>query len=170
MTVFFLTLVMLAAVNGIGGLDGFIPFTIASLVSVVIGLGLSTAMPFLLSRDRDQAVASRVALAMLLLAWGPFFSFHLKNIPGLATLQLGLGESGWVRFLHLEEISFLPVVQIIIIVFSGLLSAFTLWRIRVHLVKQGSRPLRWGWIMIFALCVVYSLVAFVLIFSGLFSS
>lgn len=166
LVVFFLTPVMLAAGNGIGGIDRTVPFTVASLAALALGLVLSPALPVILSRERDPTVASRVGLALLLLAWGPFFSFHMQNIPGIDALRLGLEGSGWENILPFVEVSFLSVIQVIVILLSGLLAAVTLWRIWASMMKEDINPVSWRWTFLVAFCALYLGVAVGLILTG----
>jgi hypothetical protein len=90
----------------------------------------------------------------------------MQNIPGLDALRLGLEGSGWENILPSVEVSFLSVIQVVVIVLSGLLAAVTLWRIRANMMKPDLLLVGRRWALLVAFCAVYLGVAVGLILTG----
>ena len=161
---FFVTLVMLASQRtGPTAAE----FTLTSCLAVAAAFFSARALPRVMSQERDATVTSRAAFALLLLAWGPFMAFHLANIPGLAGLRVSQPQGSlWGLQLPTWDISLLGVLQPAAVLFAALLAGITLWRIRIHAVKQGVEVDRWGWRAMLGICVAYVAAALLLAMPG----
>jgi polyferredoxin len=164
---FFLSIIMLASRKEGVGLSGAWEFTVAGCAAVAAAFVLSAAFPRLLSRQRDLTVASRIAFALLILAWGPFMAFHLANVPGLDALGIHFAAgSPWAERIPSLEVPLLEVLQIASISVAAILAGVAFWRIPVHAGGQGAQLILGGWRVVLALGAVYLAVAFYLVILG----
>jgi hypothetical protein len=165
--VFFFSVIMLASHDPRWGMSGVAGFTIAACVAVGMTLAANAGLPRLLSRDRNLVVASRVAFALLLLAWGPLTAFHLQNIPGLGELLVRSAEDSFLaEHFPSFELCLLSAMQFTAVLFSAILAAITFWRIRVHSAERGVRISPWGWRLLLAVGAAYLFFALLVLFFG----
>ncbi|HEA68413.1 MAG TPA: hypothetical protein ENI07_16565 [Desulfobacterales bacterium] len=92
MIMFFIAPIMLASQKVIW-ISGTTGFTVSAALAVALAFVLRFFLPRLLSADPDPdpAVTTRVAFALLVLAWGPIAAFHLANSSVLTGLNLSAG-------------------------------------------------------------------------------
>jgi CRP-like cAMP-binding protein/polyferredoxin len=144
-------------------------FTVSAVLAVGLAILSRSFLPRLLSRDPDldPAVSSRVAFALLILAWGPVTAYHLANSPALTSLKLSAAAgSFWDALFPGGEISLLCLVQLGVILVSAVLMAITLWGIRARFVSEQVPLSPWGWRILQSLCALYLVVTLALILHG----
>ncbi|MFH0794668.1 MAG: hypothetical protein V2A74_11615, partial [bacterium] len=165
---FVLSLILLASHRGIWTTDSFGGFTAVSTGAFAVALGLGAALPKILSREGDPTLASRVAFALLILAWGPFMAFHLENIPEISNVRISAREgSALAQLFPTAELTLLVVLQYATVFIAALFAAVAFWRIRVHAGKQQDTELvPWGWATLLVICLVYVITATLLVSPG----
>ena len=164
---FFLSLVMLASHRMDLGTKGIIEYSGLTLLAVFLAVAANAGLPRLLTRDGDQAIASRSAFALLLMAWGGFMAFHLENIPGMDAVRLRVTEWTLGSF-HFPEwdMSIRVVLQFVSLFLAAALAALTFWRLRAHSTRQGSELSPWGYRFLLTFCAIYLITSLVLVWPG----
>ena len=144
LVVFFISPLMLAA-QTVGWIGDPRAFTLATAVAVGLAFAFHAYLPQKLFRqsDPDPTAASRVAFALLLLAWGPATSFHLANSPLVTSLVLrSMDGSFWSRLLPGGETSLLQVLQLGVVTFAAALTLAALLAIKRWSTGGGFVPPR----------------------------
>lgn len=162
--VFFLAIVMLASQKllcaaSAGG------FTFLACLSMALAFALNSGFSRLFANNNDHTLTCRIAFSLLILAWGPFMSFHLGNIPELdAVIVQAANGSVLSSILNIVPISFLFVSQFAVVMLAALCTAVCLWRIWARQTEHKNQT--WQWSLVIALCGVYLLTTIVLILHG----
>ncbi len=166
--VFAVAPVMLAS-QKVPWISGTIGFTVSVILAGAFAFLLRSYLPRVLSPnpDPDPAVISRVAFALLVLAWGPIAAYHLANSPFLNSLTLSaVMGSFWEELFPGSQIPFLLLLQLGVVVMSAGLTAISFWGIRSRLIREGAPLLSKGWRILLGLFAVYFGFIVVLILSG----
>lgn len=143
-----LSLLMLASVTWSATAQP-ITYTLAALTALLLGCGLARAVPRLFPNERisDPSFTSRLAVVILLFAWGTLMAFHLVNVPLLAGAELRLAAApGWWPRALPTGLPLLPVCQLAAIVLGGLVAAVVLGRVSRHAARAAEDLSRPGWI------------------------
>lgn len=146
-------------------------FTLATIASVGLAFAVKTFLPqrLFLDTDPDPTASSRVAFALLILAWGPATAYHLSNSPLVTSLTLRSAQGSlWETLLPGGEAALLPLLQLAVVSLAAALTTTTLWGLRRSLDAGNLRTSRAGWRVLFALCALYTVgvVALVALQSG----
>ncbi|MHC4396763.1 MAG: sigma 54-interacting transcriptional regulator [Planctomycetota bacterium] len=166
LVVFFLAIVMLSSHNlsWVANTGGF---TVVAVLSMVLAFILHAGLARLFDNDQDPALTNRVAFALLLLAWGPFMAFHLKNVPELDAILIRAADNSILSSIfNNTNISLLLILQLAAVIFAAACTAVCFWRIRVHHKSNNGKSAFWSWKFITALCALYLLVTIALILYG----
>jgi len=162
---FFLVLVLLA-VRTTDFLDSPYSFTAAAVIAAAFGISLYRILPYLVS-DRqfpDPTTATRVALALFVLGWGPFMAYHLQEVPVLDSFQIRIVEgSSFANILSIKEISIQLILQLAVLFGVLIFTLISLRRIRSRSGQRAVNVDQWGWRIILVLCSVYLVTAVVLL-------
>jgi hypothetical protein len=170
LVIFFISPLMLA-VQTFGRLAEPGIFTMATIALVGLAFAVRMFMPqrLFLDTDPDPTASSRVAFALLILAWGPATAYHLSNSPLVTSLTLrSVQGSLWETLFPGGEAGLLPLLQLAVVSLAAALATTTLWGLRKSLDAGNLRTSRTGWRLLFALCAVYTVgvVALVALQSG----
>jgi DNA-binding NtrC family response regulator len=166
--VVFISPIMLAS-QSTSWISGTTGLTLGTALAVGLALLSRSFLPRLLSvaPDLDPAVSTRVAFALLVLAWGPVAAFHLAHSPVLTSLSISLvTESFWEGLFPRGKIPLLLLIQLGVVVLSGVLTAITLWGIRARFVSEQVPLSPWGWRILQSLCTLYLVGTLALILDG----
>lgn len=160
LVVFMLTVVMLASRVPHWHVTA-VPFTGMVLAAVVAGAAFHFVLPWLLSKERppDIEAASRVAFGMLVLSWGPLLAFHLENIPGISSLVLRARPGSIWRYVHMEEVSLLTLLQLSSIALAAVLAGFTLLKVYKRMKTGDGELTILGWYLLVVICATYTAAA-----------
>jgi transcriptional regulator of aromatic amino acid metabolism/polyferredoxin len=157
---FFLAPCMLAS-ERIPFLMGNGIFTVAILACLGLAAVCRHALPTLLFQDHElkQLRTTRLTIALLLLAWGPFMAFEIAHIPGFDTLFIITDQQSMLDAVLPEHgVPLLAPVQLGIIWFGALMAAVTLlgmgWRVKRERASMAGR----NWYLVFGVCLFYPLV------------
>ena len=156
---FFLAIVLLGARNTVW-LATPCSFTVALVIAVTFAVILHAALPRMLSQEHnpDPTLASRVALALLILGWGPLMVFHLEKIPGLAALQFRVVEGYfWTSHLPITDVTLLRILQLGVILLAAIFAMISLRQIWTKFVQHEIKARKWGWRILLMLCAAYLL-------------
>jgi polyferredoxin len=157
---FFVALVMLASQKDAWGTRTSAGFTVAMLAAVVAGIGLAALLPRLLCHNEDRTPASRAALGLLVVAWGPLMAFHLENVPGLGALGIhAAAASDVARLAPALDLPLLGVLQIAVIGLATLLALVTFPRIWRHVDEAVGHRAVWRWAALGVLAAAYLAVS-----------
>jgi len=141
----------------------------AALVAVAGAAALRPALARLpvAGRAADPGVATRVALALLVLAWGPAMSYQLGHVGFLRAVRLH-AEAGTfaAQIMPAGEISLLLVLQLGVVLFAAAGAAACLLGVRARQRRDGGTPSRAGWTLLAALAACYLLGTIALVVAG----
>ena len=157
LTAFLLSLLLLATYDPAWP-AGWTFFSAAVALTCGLVPALRRLLPRLLCRDADPdpGIGARVAVALLILSWGPFMAFHLQHIPWLPDLRVqamaGLRGAGNAAA---PGLTLLALLQLAAIAIAAAFAAITLWRIGARFVRQGGRLSTWGWRTLQGGCLAY---------------
>jgi len=161
LVLFFLVPVMLAS-HKLASLGEWLYYTGAVALAVGAGLASTGLLRRILvgKGNPDPEAVAAVALALLVLAAGPFMAFHLENIPSLAEIELRI-PAGLIGSYPASPrlVPLLVILQFGVILASVVLAAIALWRIRVRLEDRDITPMRGCWIVLRVVCLVYLLAS-----------
>jgi hypothetical protein len=169
LSVFSLSIVMLVS-GETGWLSGPAELTAAALASIFFGLFLNAVLPRLLSgrSEPDTAVSSRVAVALLVLGFGPLMSYQFSNIPVLRTVRFYVVPDSFLGTLFSSgEVTMLRLLQLGIILLAFILAMVAFWRIRVHAHKERTEISKLGWNILLIFSMLYTAFAVVVTVSPL---
>jgi hypothetical protein len=156
---FFVAIVLFGSRN-ISWMASPFGFTVSAVLAITFAIVLYMTLPKFLSGEHnpDPAMASRVALALFLLGWGPLMAFHLQKVPGLAVLQFRIvEESFWASYMPFTGVTVLSILQLGVISLAAIFTMISLWQIRKKCSRQEVKYKQWGWWMLGGLCTVYLL-------------
>jgi transcriptional regulator of aromatic amino acid metabolism/polyferredoxin len=145
-----------------------IPFLIGNgtfTLAVLACLGLAAVgrytLPTLLFQDHElkQLRTTRLVLALLLLAWGPFMAFEIAHLPGFDTLFIFTDQQSMLHAVLPEHgVPLLALAQLGVIWFGALMAAVTLlgmgWRVKRERTGIAGR----NWYLVFGVCLFYPLL------------
>jgi uncharacterized membrane protein len=162
-TVFILTLVLLAAKNYPRLAEPTV-LAAAGLGAIIIGALLHRILPHLLLESslddvESQAypgVAVQVAFALLVLGWGPLMAYQIANIPTIEGLRFGASSgSFWAQVLPAGGLSLEVLVQSLSIVFAAGITVVALGGIVFLARRRGVGLSLAGWSALSLLCTLY---------------
>jgi len=165
LVVFFLAPVMLAS-HKLALLGDTLYYTGAVVLAVAAGVASAGLLRRLLAgkSEPDPAVVAAVALALLVLAAGPFMAFHLENVPALAAIELRIPADLIENYPASPRlVPLLAILQIGAVLTSVILAAIALWRIRVRLKDRDIVPGRFCWVVLRIVCLAYLLAVLALV-------
>jgi hypothetical protein len=153
-TVFYISLAMLASrtLPWISTMEGF---TVAILACIGLGMATRYWTHRLLSANTDAApdLSVRVALVLLIMAWGPMAAFHAMNAPFLNLLSVGAAEGAWFAgFLPMGGVPLLASAQVLAILTAGFVAALSL---RSVCLRNRSVRRAWVWAGLILLSASY---------------
>jgi transcriptional regulator with AAA-type ATPase domain/ferredoxin len=127
-------------------------FGFTTILALLLAMVFRRSAPKLLSESAESGglLLSRVAISLLVLAWGPLMAYQMQGITVLSSFVLHAKEGAEIAA-AMGEISLLFLVQSFFIIVAGVLATFTMWRVR-HEVSPAfdrARGLAWPF---FALC------------------
>jgi hypothetical protein len=141
-------------------------FTANTLAAVAATLVFLPRLPRLLTPEPhpDPAFSSRVAFALLILAWGPAMAYQLRHISGLALLKIHAEEGTFFgSLLSPGGLTVQTLLQAGVIVMAALFAVICLVGIRWRFSRSDGKISPWGWRTLFLLCVLYSLASLALV-------
>ncbi len=165
LAVFLLSPVLLA-IQADPSLSGFLAVTVGGVLAVVVGALLTRVLPSLITGGdgEDSAIPTQVAFALMVLAWGPLMAYQFGNISALSAFQLSSNPPSLLgQLVGTNNLTLLPVAQIIIIVFAAAMAAIILWRISVH-AHNDEEHIAWGgWFLVMAGCLAYVVICLTIV-------
>ncbi len=147
-------------------LPGFSATALGALAATAF---VSPRLPRLLAGggEPDPALATRVGLALLVLAWGPAMSFQLGHIGALETLRLHAQPQGPLAgFWPDGGVSLRTIVQVAATFLAAACSAICLVGIRWRLRREGGTLARARWRPLALFCAAYVAGALALLASA----
>jgi polyferredoxin len=144
-------------------------FTACLLLTLILALTFRSALPKILSRDKNSGAeaATRCAFALLVLAWGPAMAWQLEHVSGLASLRI-LPEPGsrLAALFPAGGIALLSVLQTGVIVLAAVLAAVALRGLANRLRLQEQETSSRGWKVVTAMCAGYLAAAVAVVVLG----
>lgn len=109
--------------------------------------------------DPEPTLSTRLALALLVLAWGPAMAFQFGHIGALASLRLDAAPgSVLATLLPQGGLPLLTLAQVLVILAAGVFAAGCLAGIR-GTPRRGDEPYsRAGWRALLSICALYEIV------------
>jgi hypothetical protein len=109
--------------------------------------------------------APRIALALMVLGWGPLAAFQIANFPSVDSLVL-VGSLGpvWNQLIPDGGLPLLKLAQAIFMMFAALFAGVTLWGIyRRSCKNQVDVPIA-SWAILLSVFVAYLALNLILAF------
>jgi hypothetical protein len=100
--------------------------------------------------------APRIALALMVLGWGPLAAFQIANFPSVDSLVL-VGNLGpvWNQLIPDSGLPLLKLAQAVFMMFAALFAGITLWGIHRRFCKnQVDVPIA-SWAILLSVIVAY---------------
>ena len=157
LSVLFLAPVILAA-QRTSWLAGVVPLTAAMAVALAAGAAAARVLPRLLGGAGDDAISSRVAFALLVLAWGPLMAYQLGNVGALTAVRVqAVPATPLAGVLPAEGVALQLVLQLAVVALALVLTAITLWRTSAWQQRHGEPPARGRWRALNVVSLAYAL-------------
>ncbi|HEY5999943.1 MAG TPA: cyclic nucleotide-binding domain-containing protein [bacterium] len=154
---FFFAPAMLASQGG-GWAGTTAGFTATALGAFAAAALLAPRLPRLLAPGGHPgpALATRAALALLLLAWGPAMAFQLRHVGVLSAVRLHAQPGGiMARLLPAEGLTVLALAQVEAVLAAGILGGICLMGIGGRLRRGGEEWSTARWRGFLAICAAY---------------
>jgi DNA-binding NtrC family response regulator len=136
-------------------------FTVAVLACLGLAAVCRYTLPTLLFQDHElkQLRTTRLTLALLLLAWGPFMAFEVAHFPGFDTLFILTDQQSILTAVLPEHgVPLLALVQLGVIWFGALMAAVTLLGMGWRAQRERDRITGRNWYLVFGVCLFYPLL------------
>jgi transcriptional regulator with AAA-type ATPase domain len=146
-----------------GTLPGFTATALAALAATAV---VAPRLTRLLGADErtGPVPATRVALTLLVLAWGPAMAFQLGHVHALGMITLRAEAGGLAAWLLPGNGLPLRVVdQVRVVLLSGALAGICLLGIRGRLRREGAEFPRARWPVLALICAAYVATALFLV-------
>jgi transcriptional regulator with AAA-type ATPase domain len=129
-------------------------FGFTTIIALLLAMVFRRSAPALLSESVESGglLLSRVAISLLVLAWGPLMAYQMQGIKFLSSFVLHVREGAEIAA-PAGEISLLFLVQSFFIIVAGVLAAFTIWRVRHEVSPALDRARGWAWSFL-SLCFI----------------
>jgi len=155
--IFFFGLVLLGAQN-IPFLNNPVVFTISGISTIIVAGLASKLISQLCSGESETSFFSwgPVSFTLLLTAWAPLMTYQAAHIPDLDKIIISVApHSIWSFFLPVSALSVLHLIQVSIIVGTGVMASFVLFVIMFTSETKG-KTVRWTlWIVLFSTILLY---------------
>jgi DNA-binding NtrC family response regulator len=141
-------------------------FTANTLAAVAGTLVFLPRLPRLITPEPhpDPAFSSRVAFALLILAWGPAMAYQLGHISGLEQLRVHGAEGTFAgSLLPPGGLTVQTLLQAGVIVMAALFAGICLAGIKWRFSRSDGEISPWGWRTLFLLCALYTLASLTLV-------
>lgn len=162
---FFFAPAMLAS-QGRGWAATLSGFTTTGLLSVGAAVVAARWLGRALAADRDgePTLSTRLALSLVVLAWGPAMAYQFGNIDTLASLHLH-AEPGSLLATVLPRggLSLLPVAQVAVALTAGVFAAACVAGVRGALHRAGRPYPLTAWRAILLICALYEVAVLALV-------
>jgi len=163
MVLFFLPIVMLLS-NTVSWFADPRKFAVLAGLSMILAFALKIGLAKIFANTEYPGLSDRIAFALLVLAWGPFMSFHFNNIPELNAILIQADEKSILSpVLNSMPINLLFILQFSAIMLAAFCTTICLWRIRAVQTNEGGKNYLFPWLFIFAICAIYILISIGLI-------
>ena len=157
LTVFFVSPLLLGS-KAIPAIDRASGFSVVILLVLFASLLSTKLLPALIkeSNDHPSLGAPRIALALMVLGWGPLAAFQIANFPSVDSLVL-VGSLGpvWSQLIPDGGLSLLKLAQAVFMMFAALFAGITLWGIHRRSSKNQVEVPIVSWAILLSVFVAY---------------
>jgi hypothetical protein len=131
-------------------------FGFTTIFALLLAMVFRRSAPAVLAEGVESGglLLSRVAISLLVLAWGPLMAYQAEGITILSSYVLHVKEGARVAG-PTGEISLLFLVQSFFIIVAGVLATFTMWRVRHEVSPALDKARGWAWPVLALGCVAY---------------
>ncbi len=159
LSVLFLAPVILAAQRE-PWLAGAVPLAAAMAAALAAGAAAARILPRLLGGNGDDTASSRVAFALLVLAWGPLMAYQLGNVGALTTVRVhAVPGTPLAAVLPPEGVALQLLLQLVTVTLALVLALITLSRTAAWHRRRGEPPARGRWRALCAVSLAYAIGA-----------
>lgn len=172
LSLFFFSLIMLASWH-LGWLTNPAGVGASVMATMIASFGFSRLLPDMLASEveRDPSIILRIASAYLVLAWGPLLAYQIENVPILPGLVIHAAQGvSWSGHFPSAGVSFIAVIQILVILLSASLSALCFLKIHARLEQAGAFLTRSSWRLLGILFFGYLIAALAIVMLRDFSA
>jgi hypothetical protein len=131
-------------------------FAFTTVLALLLAMAFRRSAPNVLSGNVESGdlLLSRVAVSLLVLAWGPLMAYQMEGITILSSFVLHSREGAEIA-VPMGEIGLLFLTQSFFIVVAGVLATFTMWRVRHEVSPAFDKGRGWAWPLLALGCVAY---------------
>jgi CRP-like cAMP-binding protein/polyferredoxin len=158
-----LTVVMLAT-QQVAWLRQPLVLTAAALGGLLAGMLLGSLLGLVLPGREDPGAAAlpRLALGLMVLAWGVLMAYQLSYLPGLTELSLSIEPGFWGAGLLPATIPLITIGKLCLVLGAALATALIMLGIRMQLAREGGKIHPLGWLLVAAVALNLVIIAMVL--------